>query len=118
LSILVEYLRKGVDESLHRAFEFDPALKQRLQASSQASTSAVQEAARYVKELATSQEIDSSATAYYATVTRGVDSIFEMKHQVARALSELPNRRVEGFSRNVLYALALAALGILVSSPF
>ena len=53
---------------------------------------------------------------YYATITRSVDAVFAMSDQVSGSLNALLDNRVAKFQREVLQALAWAALGLLAVS--
>ena len=49
----------------------------------------------------------------YSTMTRSIDSVFGMSDQVSGSLNVLLDDRIAKFQREVLQALAWAALGLL-----
>lgn len=114
LSVLVGFLENNVKESLSKALAFNPGLESQLEAHVHASDSAVQAAAGDIGRLASNRNV--SGADYYPSISRSIDSIFEMEGHVAGALNELLIQRIGKFQHEVRYTLAWAALGLLVVS--
>ena len=112
-SILAAYLQQKTSESLNKAFETNPALRPKLATHVQASFKAVEEAAGFLKKLTDDRTADASATDYFAAMTRGVDSIYQLERDAAAALNELLLTRINKHQRGVFYALTWATLGLL-----
>jgi methyl-accepting chemotaxis protein len=116
LSLLVEFLQPKVGDALNRALAFNPLLKPPLEVRAQAGTAAMQEAADYIRALATGTALNTSATVYYSALTHSLDTLFQLDEQASAELATLLNRRIQKFEHEIWQALALAALGVLLVS--
>ncbi len=116
LSTLVQFLQRKVDQSLGKAFEFNAALKQPLEAPAETSAEAVQEVVGTLSELAGNRGESITAVDYDAAITLSTDSVFHMETQATEALNGLLLGRIEKFRNGVLSTLAWAALSLLITS--
>src|SRR5262249_49608476 len=112
-SILAEYLHKKTGESVIKAFEANTALRQKLETHIQASSKALEEATGLLKKLTDVRAVESSATDYFAAMSRGVDSIYQMEDEAAAALNELLLKRIDKHQRGIFATLSWASLGLL-----
>jgi methyl-accepting chemotaxis protein len=112
-SILVEILASKMDQTMSKAFQANEALRASLETYSDLSGDTVLESMIAMVTLA-HQSGASSATEYFATMTKGVDAIFKMEAEVTKSLHALLLDRVAAFRFEVRQALAWAALGLLV----
>ena len=116
LSILAGFLQKKVDESLAKALTSNQALKPATEPYTRTGAGQVRETAGFVAKLAASRKVDVGAADYYSTVSRSIDSVFDMSDRVTGSLNVLLTTRVAKFQREVLRTLAWAALGLLAVS--
>jgi methyl-accepting chemotaxis protein len=115
LASLVEFLQEKIDRSIAEALAKNDSLKKKLQGPVQANNAAVRDAVRRVRVLAEGQQIEMNADDYFAALTQSIDSIFDLSAKVSEGLTELLNRRVEKFEREIVVTLAWAALGLFVA---
>jgi methyl-accepting chemotaxis protein WspA len=115
LSVLMPFLQSKMNISFVKALQTD-ALRSALDAESRAMAGAVQDAAGQSARLAASRGKDISAAEYFASLTRSVESIFAIEEHVAGSLKTLLDTRIEKFQKQILVALAWAAIGLLVVS--
>ena len=113
-SILVEILSRKLDDSIARALAIDGGLKATLEAPAQASSDAVLDALAEIVKLGGSRTAVVDPVAYFATLTRAVDAVFEMETQIATSLKLLLDNRISSLRREVLQTLAGAGLGVLI----
>jgi methyl-accepting chemotaxis protein WspA len=115
-SIRVELLAGKMDKSMSQAFQANESLRGTLEKHSTLSGDAVLNAMVEIATLARSEGTPASREGYFATLTRSVDSMFELELKVREALHDLLGRRVAAFQREVKQTLAWAALGLVLVS--
>ena len=116
LSVLMQYLRKRVDDVVQRRCFSSSSLKAALEADSRAIDSAVGDAADQVASLVASRGAKVDSAAYFAALTRSVESIFSIEEHSAGLLDELLTARIARFRREIFVTLAWVALGLLLLS--
>ncbi|HKY08147.1 MAG TPA: methyl-accepting chemotaxis protein [Candidatus Binatia bacterium] len=108
LTVLADFLQKKVDESLSKAAKSNEALRPQLEARARVDTKAL--------ENATAAILATTATDYFATMTRNINAIYETQGSATVLLNGLLNKRVEKFQKEVRTTLAWAFLGLLAVS--
>jgi len=108
LTALVDFLQKKVDESLAKAVKANDALRPQLEARTRVDANGIDDAVARI--------LATTATDYFALMTRNINAIFEMESNVTGLLNGLLNKRVEKFQREVLYTLVWAMLGLVAVS--
>jgi methyl-accepting chemotaxis protein len=116
LCAVVEYRQRTVDELLSKVFEVDAALSSALKANTAISANAVHETLGYVRNVIASPLSATSPEDYVSKLTSGIDSIFEMEHQIARTAHILLKERIAKLERQVQYTLEWTALGLLLAA--
>jgi methyl-accepting chemotaxis protein len=115
LSVLMNYLQKRVDASLTKLLQFDH-LKADLNAETRALNNAVRDATEQVTSLAAGRGVKVDSGAYFAALTRSVESIFSIEEHSAGKLDELLAVRIAKFRREIFVTLAWVALGLVLLS--
>jgi methyl-accepting chemotaxis protein len=115
LSVLMHYLQKRVDVSLTKLLQFEH-LKADLNAEARAMNSAVRDASDQVTSLVASRGVKVGSAAYFAALTRSVESIFSIEEHSAGLLDELLTARIAKFRREIFVTLVWVALGLLLLS--
>ena len=80
--------RSKVDDSLGKALKSNEALRPQLEAESRASAGAVRDAAGHIAKLAASRRRTPTPRTTSATLTRSVDSIFDLQRPSAGSLND------------------------------
>jgi methyl-accepting chemotaxis protein len=115
LSALMNYLQKRVDASLTKVLQFEH-LKADMNPEARALNSAVRDASDQVASLVASRGVNVDTSAYFAALTRSVESIFSIEEHSAGLLDELLTVRIAKFRREIVVTLAWVALGLLLLS--
>jgi methyl-accepting chemotaxis protein len=116
-SILIDYQRQKLDESMDKVFQANPGLKSQLDSFKQAGSSAMQEAAGLARKVAMAGTLETSSAEYFAIMTRHINAIFQLGDRAAESLSRELNQRADRYRREVWQTVGWAALGlVLVSS--
>lgn len=115
-SVLADYQARQIDESLGKAFDFNPAVKAKVPAAGAGGASGAAEAAAGIARLAAARKADAKAADSYAAVSRGLGLIAGMDAGAADALGGLLNKRIAKLRRDMLATLGWAAIGLLVVS--
>jgi methyl-accepting chemotaxis protein len=115
LSVLMQYLRKRVNVSFTKVLQFEH-LKADLESEVRAIDSAVEDASAQVASLVASRGAKADSAAYFAALTRSVESIFSIEEHCANLLDELLTVRIAKFRREIFVTLAWVALGLLFVS--
>jgi methyl-accepting chemotaxis protein len=110
LSVLMRYLRTRIDASFTKVFQFD-GLKSALESEVRGIDSAVGDAADQVAGLIASRGVKVDSAAYFAALTRSVESIFSIEAHSADLLDEVLAKRIAKFRREIFVTLGWAALG-------
>ena len=111
-SVLVEFLGARLDESMAKAVESNEGLRVQLEAGAAAATDAVLQATAEVGKLARGGNATTVPAEYFATLTRGIDSIVALSAQITTALDRGLSVRIAALRRDVLQTLGWAALGL------
>jgi methyl-accepting chemotaxis protein len=115
LSVVMQYLRKRVDASFTKVLQFE-GLKADLEAEARATDNAVGDAVDQVANLIASRGVKVDGDAYFAALTRSVESIFSIEERSAGLLDELLAVRIAKFQREIYGTLAWVATGLLFLS--
>jgi methyl-accepting chemotaxis protein WspA len=114
LSVLVDFVERKVDESLNKAFKANEALRPQLETLATGSADAVLDATAEIVQWAARGRAEVDAPTYFATLTRSVDSVFELEAQVTESLTTVLNNRISKLRRQLIQTLAWAVLGLFV----
>ena len=118
-SILMESVGARLDASMTSAMELTPGVKRALEDSAMASSDAVLDAQGEIIKLtgrATGQTTTSDA--YFAAMTRGIDSINGLESKLEGSLQTLLTAHMAGLQSDVRETLGWAIVGLLVVSLF
>jgi methyl-accepting chemotaxis protein len=122
-SILMESVGARLDAAMAAALDLTPGLKAHLEASATASSDAVIDAQGEIVML-TGRAVrvgnvqSSTADAYFASMSRGIEAIDGLEHKLAGSLQTLLTARVASLQQDVRETLAWALVGLLVVSLF
>jgi methyl-accepting chemotaxis protein len=114
--IMVEYLSAKLDESMEKALAADEALRAQLEAPALAASDAVLDAMAEMVRLTSDRNASIDPAAYFTALSTAIDTVSDMEHQVAAALTALLNARVTTLRNDLMWTLGWAALGLLVVS--
>ena len=122
-SILMESVGAKLDESMAAALERTPGLKAQLEESATASSDAVLDAqGEIVKLTGRAVRADGAQTttpdAYFAAMSRGIESIDGLERKLAGSLQTLLTAHVAAMQEDVRETLGWALVGLLVVSLF
>jgi methyl-accepting chemotaxis protein len=118
-AILMESVGAKLDASTAAALELIPGLKAQLEESATASSDAVIDAqAEIVKLTGRASGSSTTADAYFAALTRGIDAIHGLEGKVGASLQSLLTARMAALRQEVRETLAWALVGLLVVSLF
>jgi methyl-accepting chemotaxis protein len=120
-SILMESVGAKLDASMAAALELSPGLKAALEESATASSDAVIDAQGEIVKLTgratgAGGAQATSADAYFAALSRGIDAINGLEVKLGTSLQSLLTARVAALRREVRETLAWALVGLLVVS--
>jgi methyl-accepting chemotaxis protein WspA len=113
-AVLGEFLGARVDESLSRSLESNETLRTALEADARAASDAVLESLGGISKLARSTATDVKPAAYFADITKGVDSIFKLETDISAALASSLQARIAALERDMFRTMAWAIAGLLV----
>jgi methyl-accepting chemotaxis protein len=121
-SILMESVGAKLDASMAAALELSPGLKAALEASATASSDAVIDAQGEIVKLtgraAAAGSGQTTADAYFAALTRGIEAINGLEAKLGTSLQALLTARMAALRLEVRETLAWALVGLLVVSLF
>ena len=122
-SILMESVGAKLDAAMAAALDLTPGLKAQLEASATASSDAVIDAQGEIVKLTgravrTGSAQTTTADAYFASMSRGIEAIDGLEHKLAGSLQTLLTARVASLQQDVRETLAWALVGLLVVSLF
>ena len=117
LSVVMQYLRKRVDESFAKALQFQN-LRPRLEGDMRVTADAVRDAHDHVSSLLATRGVKSDSSEYFAALTRSVEAIYATEERVTTILAELLDARAARYQREIQSTLAwvvaaFLALGIM-----
>src|SRR6185503_6778429 len=112
-SALGPFLQRRLDKSLGKAFLFNDALKVDFEGEAHAASLAVQQVSSSFARLASEGKDAAGAGAFYASVTRDIDSLFSEKEHATVSLRGLLGNRVAEAETQEFNTLAWTAIGLL-----
>jgi methyl-accepting chemotaxis protein WspA len=116
LAALAAFLQKRLDKSLGKALSANDALRSQLESAIRASSAAVRTASDQIAEQAARPASTAGVAAYASTVSRGIESIFDLELAVAGHARQVLDARVGLFQRQLLIAMVWTIAGLLVVS--
>jgi len=111
LSVLIDYLRQRLDESVEQAFVSSFNVKKAVAAAGSGRSCGHARSRGAVRRLAEGRFADTSATEYFSAMTQHINAIFALQGEVSAALKDLLNERVARYEQRMVVALAWATLG-------